>query len=70
VNLSEYGTAGNLSGILGNRAYSLKVSSPGWLMYRLLYKMHLQTLHGTSKMALNTVANMITPRTEPRIKLH
>jgi NADH dehydrogenase len=40
------------------------------LMYRSLYKMHQQALHGTSKMALDTLANMITRRTEPRIKLH
>ena len=40
------------------------------LMYRSLYKMHQQALHGTSKMALDTLANLITRRTEPRIKLH
>jgi len=32
--------------------------------------MHQQAPHGTSKVALDSLANMITRRTEPRIKLH
>jgi len=69
VNLSEYGTVGNLTGMLGNRSVFLE-GLFARLMYRSLYKMHQQALHGTSKMALDTMANMITRRTEPRIKLH
>jgi len=69
VNLSEYGTVGNLSGLLGKRSVFLE-GLFARLMYRSLYKMHQQALHGTSKMALDTVANLITRRTEPRIKLH
>jgi NADH dehydrogenase len=69
VNLSEYGTVGYLSGMLGKRSVYLE-GVFARLMYRSLYKMHQQALHGTSKMALDTVANMITRRTEPRIKLH
>jgi NADH:quinone reductase (non-electrogenic) len=69
VNLSEYGTVGNLTGMLGNRSVYLE-GLFARLMYRSLYKMHQQALHGTSKMALGMMADMITRRTEPRIKLH
>ena len=69
VNLSEYGTVGNLTGMLGNRSVYLE-GLFARLMYRSLYKMHLKALHGTSKMALGMMADMITQRTEPRIKLH
>ena len=69
VNLSEYSTVGNLSGILGKRSVYLE-GIFARLMYRSLYKMHQRALHGSSKMVLDTVANMITRRTEPRIKLH
>ena len=69
VNLSEYGTVGNLTGMLGNRSVYLE-GLFARLMYRSLYKMHQRALHGTSKMALDLMADMITRRTEPRIKLH
>jgi len=69
VNLSEYGTVGNLTGMLGNRSVFLE-GPFARLIYRLLYKMHQQAPHGTSKVALDSLANMITRRTEPRIKLH
>ena len=69
VNLSDYTTVGNLSGVLGKSSVYLE-GVFARLMYRSLYKMHQQALHGTSKTALDTVANMITRRTEPRIKLH
>jgi len=69
VNLSEYGTVGNVMGMLGNRSVYLE-GLFARLMYRSLYKMHQQALHGTSKMALDTVASLITRHTEPRIKLH
>ncbi len=40
------------------------------LMYRSLYKMHELALHGCTKVALDTVARLITRRTEPHVKLH
>lgn len=40
------------------------------LMYRSLYKMHQQALHGTAKTALDMAAHLILRRTEPRIKLY
>jgi hypothetical protein len=32
--------------------------------------MHLRALHGSVKVGLDTVANIVTHRTEHRIKLH
>ncbi len=40
------------------------------LMYVSLYKMHELALHGFWKVALETLARMITRRTEPPVKLH
>jgi len=40
------------------------------LAYRSLHKRHLLALHGVAKVALDTLAQAITRRTEPRIKLH
>ena len=40
------------------------------LMYRLLYKMHEYALHGFTKVALDTLARILTRRTEPHVKLH
>jgi NADH dehydrogenase len=39
-------------------------------MYLSLYKMHELALHGFWKTALDTLARMITRRTEPHVKLH
>ena len=69
VNLSEYGTVGNLIGMVGKRSVYLE-GVFARLMYRSLYKMHQHALHGTVKTALDTVANLISRRTEPRVKLH
>jgi NADH:quinone reductase (non-electrogenic) len=40
------------------------------LMYKSLYKMHQLALHGWIKVTLDTIARMITRRTEPVVKLH
>ena len=40
------------------------------LMYLSLYKMHEYALHGFTKVALDTLARLITRRTEPVVKLH
>jgi NADH dehydrogenase len=39
-------------------------------MYKSLYKMHQLALHGLAKVVLDTLARMITRRTEPVVKLH
>jgi NADH:ubiquinone reductase (H+-translocating) len=40
------------------------------LMYRSLYKMHQTALHGPVKVGFDTVARLLTRRTEPHVKLH
>jgi NADH:quinone reductase (non-electrogenic) len=40
------------------------------LMYKSLYTMHQMALHGPVKVALDTLARLITRRTEPHVKLH
>lgn len=40
------------------------------LMYMSLYKMHELALHGVVKVSLDTLARLITRRTEPHVKLH
>ena len=69
VSLGEYSTVGNLMGGLVGRSLFIE----GYfarLMYQSLYKMHQLALHGPTKVILDTVARMITRRTEPHVKLH
>jgi NADH dehydrogenase len=69
VSLGEYSTVGSLMGALVGGALFVE----GYfarLMYVSLYKMHELALHGFWKVALETVARMITRRTEPPVKLH
>ena len=40
------------------------------LMYKSLYKMHQLALHGVTRVVLDTIARLITRRTEPVVKLH
>jgi NADH dehydrogenase len=69
VSLSEHSAVGNLmGGLIGG---SLMVE--GYIarvMYLSLYKMHQLALHGWAKVILDTIARLITRRTEPRVKLH
>ena len=39
-------------------------------MYWSLYRMHLLALHGVVRVALDTLADWLTRRHEPRVKLH
>ena len=69
VSFGEYSTVGNLMGFLVGRSLFIE----GYfarLMYQSLYKMHQLALHGPVKVALDTVARLITRRTEPHVKLH
>ncbi len=69
VSLGEYTTVGNLMGKLvgGNMIVEGFFAR---LMYASLYKMHELALHGYTKVALDTLARMLTRRTEPHVKLH
>jgi len=69
VSLGEFSTVGNMMGALVGGSLMIE----GYfarLMYQSLYKMHELALHGAPKVALETLARMITRRTEPRVKLH
>ena len=69
VSLGEYSTVGNLMGFIqGKNLFIAGLFAR--MMYRSLYKMHEQALHGTIKTALDAMARALTRRTEPRVKLH
>jgi NADH dehydrogenase len=69
VSLGEYSTVGNMMGALIGG--SLMVEGYfAWIMYVSLYKLHELALHGATKVTLDTIARMITRRTEPHVKLH
>ena len=69
VSLGEFSTVGNMmGGLIGG---NLMIEGAfARLMYVSLYKMHELALHGFSKVALDTLARLITRRTEPHVKLH
>jgi NADH dehydrogenase len=69
VSLGAYSTVGSLMGKLIGGNLFIEGMFAG-LMYRSLYKMHQLALHGFTKVALDTVARLITRRTEPQVKLH
>jgi NADH dehydrogenase len=69
VSLGKHSTVGSLMGALTGGSLFLE----GYfarLMYLLLYKMHLYELHGFCKVFFDTLARLITRRTEPPVKLH
>ena len=69
VSLGEYSTVGTLMGKLIGGAIFIE----GYfarMMYVSLYKLHLYALHGFARVFFETLARMITRRTEPRVKLH
>jgi NADH dehydrogenase len=70
VSLSEYTAVGNM---LGGGMIGGSLMIEGFfarMMYASLYKMHELALHGFPKVALDTIARLITRRTEPHVKLH
>ena len=69
VSLGHYSTVGNLMGKLVGGNLFIEGVFAG-LMYRSLYKMHQLALHGFTKVSLDTLARVITRRTEPHVKLH
>ena len=67
--LGEFSTVGNMmGGLIGG---SLMIEGLfARLMHMSLYKMHELALHGVVKVSLDTLARLITRRTEPHVKLH
>ncbi len=69
VSLGKYSTVGNMmGGLIGGNLMIEGVFAK--FMYLSLYKMHELALHGWAKVSLDTLARMITRRTEPHVKLH
>lgn len=69
VSLGHYSTVGNLMGFLRGKNLFIE----GWfarMMYRSLYKMHQQSLHGTWHVATDTVGRVLGRRGTPVVKLH
>ncbi len=69
VNLGSYTTVGNLMGALSGGSLFIE-GLIARTMYQSLYKLHLMALHGFWSMALQTLARVITRRTEAQVKLH
>ncbi len=71
VNMSRYTTVGNLMGNLSKLSGSVIIEGIfARLVYLSLYKLHQIIVHGLVKTALTTLANLLTHRTKPRMKLH
>jgi NADH dehydrogenase len=69
VSLGEYSTVGSLMGaLLGGSLFVEGLFAR--FMYVMLYRMHLYALHGLAQVLLGTLAQFVTRRTEPRVKLH
>jgi NADH dehydrogenase len=69
VSLGEFSTVGNMMGALVGGSLLVE-GAFARMMYLSLYKMHQLALHGPAKVTLDTLARLITQRTEPRVKLH
>ncbi len=69
VNLGSYTTVGNLMGALSGGSLFIE-GMIARIMYQSLYKLHLMALHGFWSMALQTLARMISRRSESQVKLH
>ncbi len=69
VSLGNFSTVGSLMGAITRGSWMIE-GYFAMLMYRSLYKMHEYALHGFTKVFLDTLARIITRRTEPHVKLH
>lgn len=72
INLSRYTTVGNMMGnLLGKKAGSIMIEGLlARLVYMSLYKMHQVVIQGVIRVTLTTIANILTQKTKPRMKLH
>jgi len=69
VSLGKFSTVGSLMGSV-MRGSVMVEGYFAKLMYLSLYKMHEFALYGFTKVFLDTLARVITRRTEPHVKLH
>ena len=72
INMSRYTTVGNLMGNLTGRISGNFMIEGVFarLVYLSLYKMHQLALHGVVRVIIATLANLLTHRVKPRMKLH
>ena len=72
VNMGQYSTVGNLMGNLaGKLSGNFFIEGIiARLVYLSLYKMHQLALHGFFRVTLSTIANILTRKAKPRMKLH
>ena len=69
VSLGDYSTVGSLMGKLIGRSLFVEGYFARF-MYVSLYKLHEYELHGSVKVALDTLVRLVTRRIEPHVKLH
>ena len=69
ISLGKFSTVGSLMGGITRGSVMIE-GFFAKIMYLSLYKMHEFALHGFTKVFLDTLARIITRRTEPHIKLH
>ena len=69
ISLGKFSTVGSLMGSITRGSVMIE-GVFAKIMYLSLYKMHEFALHGFTKVFLDTLARIITRRTEPHIKLH
>ena len=69
ISLGKFSTVGSLMGSITRGSVMIE-GFFAKIMYLSLYKMHEFALHGFTKVFLDTLARIITRRTEPHIKLH
>ena len=69
ISLGKFSTVGSLMGGITRGSVMIE-GFFAKIMYLSLYKMHELALHGFIKVFLDTLARIITRRTEPHIKLH
>jgi NADH:quinone reductase (non-electrogenic) len=72
INLSHHTTVGNMMGnLLGKKAGSVLIEGIlARFVYMSLYKMHQVVIQGLIRVGLTTIANILTQKTKPRMKLH
>jgi len=72
INLNRYSTVGNMMGnLLGKKAGSVMIEGVlARFVYWSLYKMHQVVIQGVIRVTLTTMANFLTQKTKPRMKLH
>ncbi len=72
INMSKYSTVGSLMGNIAKLwSHSLFVEGIfARIVYLSLYKMHQLALHGLIRVGLTSIANLLTRKSKPRMKLH